>query len=479
MLLLLLGGGSFMFSSPAIAKEDAPARVYVEVFVKAERRDEKVAGHLIEHDDTNLTLVTTTGSRRTVAFADLTPNSAYAFKLRFIDNKSSRDWMKLGTWAWSLGFAQQARLAFTNARRLEPELGQSIDDILKSPPSEKPSGKPSGKSEAAPSTQPATADQSGELMGDADDDERPRRRPGGQTRTVTEDGTVQQPIDDVGELVKFQPATPEQHTRAIERAKRRSAAVGRLLRVNLATVETDHFIIFTDWDSAEHQWLANQCEEAYRVVARNFDMDPKVNVFIGKLPAFMFKNQADFAAFAAEFDEFGAPRTVLGYFAGRGDGNGHMAMWKPRVGAGINGAANLADAERRWGRTLIHEFVHAYISRYRSNQRIPRWLDEGIAEVISEDVLPTPNYSHWARQMALHNQDISLVFDDQNMPSVEYYPVMMTLVQMLAKEDRKAFISLFNDIKDGMEPEKALIKNFKVGYDGLQLAWDKYASRLK
>jgi len=301
----------------------------------------------------------------------------------------------------------------------------------------------------------------------------------GQTRGVTSDGLVQQPVAVGGTMVKYTPATPEQHARAIERAKRRAATVNQLIRVKLATVESDHFLIFTDWDPSEHAFLKQHCEDAYRVVARNFDVDPKNNVFIGKLPVFMFRNQADFQAFAIELDEFPAPRAVLGYYTGRDDGNGHMAMWKPRVGSGINAAESLPDAERRWGRTLIHEFVHAFVARYRTNQPIPRWLNEGVAEVIAESVLPSKNYYGWARQMALHKADISLVFDDEIMPSGEYYAVMMTLVEMLARENRKAFISFFNDIKDGTDPEKALIKNFNVGYDGLQVAWSKYAMRLK
>ena len=44
--------------------------------------------------------------------------------------------------------------------------------------------------------------------------------------------------------------------------------------------------------------------------------------------------------------------------------------------------AGTAWAQREWGRTLLHEFVHAYLNRYRTNGRIPRWLNEGIAEYI-------------------------------------------------------------------------------------------------
>jgi len=449
-------------------------RVYIEIFIKGERRDEKVAGSLVSHDETSVTILTTTGTRRVILFSTATPASSYTFKMRFIDRTKASDWLKLGRWAWGLGYERQARQALMQARQLDAGLIAQVDEILKSP---LPSAvKPVSPPTSAPSRD---AEPDSELMGDENDDPAAPKQREAKDRTVTGDGLVQQPTDAPTEVVQFQPATPEQHARAIARSKRRAGEVEKLLRIELETVETDHFLIFTDWDVREHQFLSNNCEQAYQLVAKNFNLNPKENIFIGKLPVFMFKNQADFQKFSEDFDEFRAPRTVLGYFVGRGNGFGHMAMWKPRVGAGVNAATDTPDAERRWARTLLHEFVHAFVSRYRTNRPIPRWLNEGVAEYISEQQFPSPNYYGWARQMAIQQVDISPLFDDAVMPPGEFYPVMMTLVEVLAKENPKAFISFFAAIKDGMEPEEALQKHFNVGYDGLQLAWSKYAKRLR
>ncbi len=449
-------------------------RVYIEIFIKGERRDEKVAGSLVSHDETSVTILTTTGTRRVILFSTATPASSYTFKMRFIDRTKASDWLKLGRWAWGLGYERQARQALMQARQLDAGLIAQVDEILKSP---LPSAvKPVSPPTSAPSRD---AEPDSELMGDENDDPAAPKQREAKDRTVTGDGLVQQPTDAPTVVVQFQPATPEQHARAIARSKRRAGEVEKLLRIELETVETNHFLIFTDWDVREHQFLSNNCEQAYQLVAKNFNLNPKENIFIGKLPVFMFKNQADFQKFSEDFDEFRAPRTVLGYFVGRGNGFGHMAMWKPRVGAGVNAATDTPDAERRWARTLLHEFVHAFVSRYRTNRPIPRWLNEGVAEYISEQQFPSQNYYGWARQMAIQQVDINPLFDDAVMPPGEFYPVMMTLVEVLAKENPKAFISFFAAIKDGMEPEEALQKHFNVGYDGLQLAWSKYAKRLR
>jgi hypothetical protein len=38
---------------------------------------------------------------------------------------------------------------------------------------------------------------------------------------------------------------------------------------------------------------------------------------------------------------------------------------------------------------------------------------------------------------------------------------------------------MFNDIKDGMDPEEAMKKNYKAGYREWEPAWRNYAKRLQ
>lgn len=278
------------------------------------------------------------------------------------------------------------------------------------------------------------------------------------------------------ERVKYAAATPEQHEKAIADAKSRGQEVAEKLGIKFATVETDHFIIFTDWDKREHNFLKQNLENAYRVVSKQFDMSTKDNIFVGKLPVYMFAKYADFSRFAKQLDGFDGIRpTVAGYYMGRTDGSGHMSMWKPDHT--LTGNTSIKDAERKWAYVLTHEFTHAFLARYRTNEFIPRWLNEGIAEVIASSEFPDNDRYILARTIAIEGSDVSFLFDDENMPGGRHYPVMQSMVELLVKTDRKRFIKLIDDIKDGVEPEEALQKHFKTNYANFAPAWREWAKR--
>jgi hypothetical protein len=59
------------------------------------------------------------------------------------------------------------------------------------------------------------------------------------------------------------------------------------------------------------------------------------------------------------------------------------------------------------------------------------------------------------------------------------YPVMQTMVEAMIRDNRKAFLQMFNDIKDGMDPEEAMKKNYNAGYRQWEPAWRNYAKHLQ
>jgi hypothetical protein len=286
------------------------------------------------------------------------------------------------------------------------------------------------------------------------------------------------PKDEKVERVKYAPATPEQSEAAMKRARENGQKVQSELGIKLTEVETDHFLLFTDWDPREHAFLKKNLEDAYRVVSKQFDMSPKDNIFVGKLPVYMFAKLRDFQRFARKYDDFPLPpdSRVAGYYRGNDQGMGHMAMWKPDES--LTGGGDAVPPERMWGYVLVHEFTHAFIARYRSNEFIPRWLNEGIAEVIASGEIQLPDRRRMAREAAVQNMDVMFLFDDANMPEGKHYPVMQSMVELLVKTDRKQFIKFVDAIKDGTEPEEALKAIYKTDYEGFVRAWREYAKKL-
>jgi hypothetical protein len=105
---------------------------------------------------------------------------------------------------------------------------------------------------------------------------------------------------------------------------------------------------------------------------------------------------------------------------------------------------------------------------------MPRWLNEGVAEVVAYGQFPRPDSRAMARLIAGGNRDVSTIFNDDKMPPFEMYPVMMTMTEALIKENPKKFLVFFNALKDGAEPEACLKENYGVDYAGLETAWRKY-----
>lgn len=284
------------------------------------------------------------------------------------------------------------------------------------------------------------------------------------------------PSGDREKPLKFLPATKEQADSAIAAAKKRATDVEKAMDVKFGTIETPHFLIFTDWNKGEYDFLKTNVEAAYEAVSRQFEIPVKENVFIGKLPIYMFTKHEVFKKFARDLDSFDAPDGVAGYYQGSSLGFGHMVMWKPDIAAS-NG--NIRAAEKQWAYVLTHEFTHAFVARYRTNVFIPRWLNEGVAEVVAYQKFPRPYIYPLVRERAKQKPSIQDFFIDKGSLLAADYHVAQTVVETMIVGNPKTFLSYFNDIKDGMKPEEALQKNYKTDLPGLETAWRKYIKDVK
>jgi hypothetical protein len=427
--LVLFCAAALMAAVPGYA-EIKPTKLDKPILanVVLSENSEKVTGNLLAYDAEKLSLKTGKGDRE-IRWEELTAGSQYALRSQLANKKDAGEWLELAELAMRAGLREQAKVAVANAARIDPSTKLKGDAILR------------GQGNAKPSTNPNASA-----------------------------GAVS-----AGDVAKFQKSTPEQDAKAIKQAQEVAAGVTKEMKIEFAEIQTPHFIIFTDWDKREHQFLKDNCEGAYAAVSKQFDIPVKENVFVGKLPVFMFAKRTDFANYALKFDNFPTRNTIAGYYQGRSDGSGHMVMWKPDVAR----YGNVSAAERHWAYVLTHEFTHAFIARYRTNKRIPRWLNEGLAEVIAHEQFPKPESYQYAKYMANEQFDFEALFDDSKMPGGDMYPVMQTMVEALIRENRKGFLAMFNDIKDGMEPEEAMKKHYKAGYKDWEPAWRRFAKSLK
>jgi len=154
--------------------------------------------------------------------------------------------------------------------------------------------------------------------------------------------------------------------------------VRETLGKDIQLLETDHFLIWTDWRKPDHAELIDLCETMYRSVCKQFNIDPTEPIFLSKCPIFCFQKKARFRKFAQQFDGYGAKDSV-GYTRSLEEsGHVHVAIFR-------QGDSPL-DRDR-FASTLVHEGTHAVIHRLFSSRLIPHWVNEGYAELIAQRVL--------------------------------------------------------------------------------------------
>jgi hypothetical protein len=374
-------------------------------------KSQKVAGDLIRYD-ANMVCIKNTSGEHEVKWSQLILASQHAVRARIVNRASAAEMLELAELAMKCNLREQAKLDVAAAVQIDPAAQLKGDAILRSGPGSK------------------------------------------------------------WQLDKYKKSTPEEDAKAIELAKALAGETAKLLKIKLAEVQTPHFIIFTNWDPREYDFLKTNCEAAYSAVSKQFDIPVQQNVFVGKLPIYMLKAHSEFQTYAKTIDQYQVRDTVAGYYMPHPDGSGHMVMWKPDIRQSRDAA------EINWARTLTHEFTHAFMARYRSNQSVPRWLNEGLAEVVAVNQFPLPIYNY-VHVMAGRKFGFQELFNDKVMPTGDMYPVMQTMVEYLIHLDRAEFYRYLNDLKDGMDPDEALMKHFVQDRRSFEMHWRGYAERLE
>ena len=428
---------------PTAAAVEVSPPVTVSLTVLDDPR-QSVVGDMAAYDDDGLTLDVRGGERRRFAWVDLTSQAAFIARYRLVDESDARQWLALGEFGRAVGAGRQAEQALLKAVRLDPSLAAEAASIR---------GLPADSLRRPPATRPIEPPATF----------RRRRRRRRERHAAADDRRPRRPRRPRGGVSKFQPVGNGEAAAAMQQARRDAQESLQRLGVRMRSLETPHFLIFTDWDPVDDAFLADSLENAYRLVSREFDIGFEQNVFVGKLPVYMFDAHEQFLRYAREIDgQEGFRDSVAGYYRGRSDGMGKMAMSKPRSTRDVG----LAVARQLWARTLTHEFTHAFFARYRSNAFVPRWLNEGLAEVVAERVYPRPGATETARRIALSGKSIADLFDDAKMPPADFYPVAMTLVQALYRESPAKFGRYVDRIKAGDDPQAAMRNLYGVDYAG-------------
>jgi tetratricopeptide (TPR) repeat protein len=135
--------------------------------------------------------------------------------------------------------------------------------------------------------------------------------------------------------------------------------------------------------------------------------------------------------------------------------------------------------EFNWGATLWHEMAHV-ITLQLSNQRIPRWLTEGIS-VFEE----TRARKEWGREMelpfaramdageVLSLEDLNSGFQNPRTISLAYYEASLLVEHIVETHGQRKLRALVEAYADGSDTETAIKKALGIDIDELQSSFDQ------
>lgn len=238
--------------------------------------------------------------------------------------------------------------------------------------------------------------------------------------------------------------------------------VQEVMGKDVVLLESDHFLIWTDWEKKHRDRLTGWAEAMYAALSEKFDLGATDEVFLAKCPVFCWRSKARFQKFARYFDGYGGSNAV-GYTRSI-EKNGHVHVVLVRQGR------SEADFDR-FACTLVHEGSHAFMHRLYSPRLIPHWVNEGYAELTTERVLgehceTAEKAALLARQYVRYDWPLGGMLEGVAPIEVNEYPLAHSLVAHLEGLGRPRFASFVRSLKDGRTTAEALAEN----YDGMTLA---------
>jgi tetratricopeptide (TPR) repeat protein len=226
------------------------------------------------------------------------------------------------------------------------------------------------------------------------------------------------------------------------------------------TVQDGDLIIKLDADETGvmRQYVPGLAKEALAALSKRWDFTPKGPILIE-----VFPRHDDFAV-----RTIGLPGMIgaLGACFGR-----VVTMDSPKA---------RPPGEFNWGATLWHELAHV-ITLQLSNQRIPRWLTEGIS--VFEEKRARPE---WGREMeiafaraldsneTMKLRDLNAGFQNPQTISLAYYEASLLVEHIVQKHGEPALRALVKSFADGIDTEEAIKRVLSSDIDALQVTFDGF-----
>ena len=357
-------------------------------------------------------VVKTSAGEKTYAFDELEAKCAYGYMRRQVKDDDAEGHIRLGKYCLRRKLFEEATAELLLAKKLDPKLDNEINKIWAEANAERP---------------------------------RPRLTAEQIERIVTEQRS---------------------------RAERVRAATGEMVH----TLETDHFIIHTTFDKAEHRPHMNICEDLYQGFDRIFQISRNEDrMWDGKCVMYLFKDRVGFVKFAQVVHHYPGHQAG-GYFRAQ---RGQCEVVVPLLKKGDAGVATFKE-------TMVHEGAHAFLHFYRDPGHVPTWVHEGVAQYLQFEKFPE------SATLRRHNRTVRkgvktgtvvplVVLAASRRPSAggdhAGYAYSYSYVSYMIQTSGSKFAAFIRGLKSGLDAEEALKKAYDWDFETMQKGWQQAVAR--
>jgi len=259
---------------------------------------------------------------------------------------------------------------------------------------------------------------------------------------------------------KIEKPTREQIKTNTEQAQamgKKAAAIAPKMHL----IETAHFYLYSGFDEkAEDKLFAETAEGMFKVLCKQFDIDPKEGVWAGKCPIYAFDTVEQFVKFCKLAGQENLIKAG-GFCAYDNAGMVFMVL-------------NKAAGKTQFYDLMVHEGTHAFLARYLTNGNLPAWVNEGLAEfmcsVIVKDSHANGLWKSATKQVINAKKDPSGVLKQVKLEAFDY-GIAHSFVRFLIAKDAKTFGKFVVKLKEGTPEDDALKDLYKVDQTGFLRAW--------
>ena len=254
----------------------------------------------------------------------------------------------------------------------------------------------------------------------------------------------------------WEPSTRQEQAEQVKKHKEFLKTVAKHFapRLKMQLTETKYFLVLSDMPRQQIGAVLRQLDAMNEQLGQAFGFEPGFNIWKGKAVIVAFASQVHFMEFETKvLKNEDASTAYQGYCHYYTSGRVVVGCYR-------------GNSMKEFSKVLVHETAHGYTYRFRTNVKLPSWLNEGVADWIAAVTVPaSKSVSTRQRDAAKRLRTFGTLggtFFDSTKIEIWQYGAASSIVHLLITRDPIRFKLFITGIKEGLPWERSLRRAYNA-----------------